>query len=191
MTDGPMQTQLIAELLLHLPRLARSNETVDGLTSAQWTALRFFGRANRMTRTPSAFAEFHGTTRGTASQTIKALVAKDYLTRTRSPADGRSVSFDLTPAGWACLRDDPLSVVMQAIDDLPAETQAELHSAVMALTQYVAQRCEVACFGTCPSCAHFEPPRHEETAMHCSFLETPLENEDLNKLCINFAPGGS
>ena len=186
-----MQTHLTAELLLHLARLARSDDTVDGLTPAQWTVLRFFARANRMTRTPSAFAEFHGTTRGTASQTIKALLAKDYLARTRSPRDGRSVSFDLTQAGWTRLRDDPLSVVMAAIDDLPAETQATLHSAIMALTQNVAQRRHAACFGTCPSCAHFGSSQHKETSMHCGFLEAPLERDDLNKLCINFVPGGS
>src|ERR1700730_8622173 len=35
----------------------------------------FFARANSFSRTPSAFAEFQATTRGTASQAIKALEA--------------------------------------------------------------------------------------------------------------------
>ena len=42
------------------------------LSPAQWMALRFFSRANSFSRTPSAFAEFQATTRGTASQAIKA-----------------------------------------------------------------------------------------------------------------------
>src|SRR6516225_1312032 len=50
--------------------------------------LRFFARANSFSRTPSAFAEFQATTRGTASQSIKALEAGGYLVRQRSQADG-------------------------------------------------------------------------------------------------------
>ena len=41
--------------------------------TAQLMALRFFARANSFSRTPSAFAEFQATTRGTALQAIKAL----------------------------------------------------------------------------------------------------------------------
>ncbi|HKN41440.1 MAG TPA: hypothetical protein VJV87_00945, partial [Sphingomicrobium sp.] len=42
-----------------------------------WMALRFFSRANSFSRTPSAFAEFQATTRGTATQAIKALLITD------------------------------------------------------------------------------------------------------------------
>src|SRR3974377_1180868 len=51
------------------------------LSPAQWMALRFFARANSFSRTPSAFAEFQATTRGTASQAIKALEAGGGLAR--------------------------------------------------------------------------------------------------------------
>src|SRR6516165_1271169 len=59
-------------------------EGYDGeLSPAQWMALRYFARANTFSRTPSAFAEFQATTRGTASQAIKALEAGGYLVRQR------------------------------------------------------------------------------------------------------------
>src|SRR5215475_13325329 len=69
-------------------------------------ALRYFARANPFSRTPSAFAAFQATTRGTASQAIKALEAGGYLVRQRSKADGRSVSLRLTSKGKksACTR---------------------------------------------------------------------------------------
>src|SRR5262249_27323463 len=64
-----------AELLLLVGRLVQT-EGYDGeLSPAQWMALRYFARANTFSRTPSAFAEFQATTRGTASQAIKALEA--------------------------------------------------------------------------------------------------------------------
>ena len=85
-----MHSRVIAELVLRLGRIASGEGLVEGLTPAQWTVLRYFARANRFSRTPSAFAAFHGTTRGTASQTIKNLEIQGYLTRIRSQADGRS-----------------------------------------------------------------------------------------------------
>ena len=69
----------VADLVAHLGRLAYSFGFTEGLTPAQWTALRYLSRANRFSRTVSAFAEFHVTTRGTASQTINGLVDRNYL----------------------------------------------------------------------------------------------------------------
>src|SRR5258708_29445701 len=85
-----MSARETAELLLLAGRLVQA-EGYDGeLSPAQWIALRYFARANPFSRTPSAFAEFQATTRGTASQAIKALEAGGYLVRQRSKADGRS-----------------------------------------------------------------------------------------------------
>ena len=77
-----MDSRVVAELILHLGRIASGDGLVGGLTPVQWTGLRYFARANRFSRTPSAFAAFHGTTRGTASQTVKGLVADGYLKQT-------------------------------------------------------------------------------------------------------------
>ncbi len=79
-----ISSRTVAELVVQLGCLARGDGFVGDLTLAQWTALRYFSRVNRFSRTVSTFAEFHGTTRGTASQTIKSLVQNDYLTRKRS-----------------------------------------------------------------------------------------------------------
>src|SRR6516165_6731346 len=82
--EAIMSARETAELLLLLGRLVQT-EGYDGqLSPAQWMALRFFARANSFSRTPSAFAEFQATTRGTASQAIKALEAGGYLLRQRS-----------------------------------------------------------------------------------------------------------
>src|SRR6266576_2855128 len=73
-----------AELLLLVGRFVQAGGYEGELSPAQWMALRFFARANSFSRTPSAFAEFQATTRGTASQAIKALEAGGYLVRQRS-----------------------------------------------------------------------------------------------------------
>ena len=91
-----MSARETAELLLLVGRLVQA-EGYDGeLSPAQWMARRYFARANPFSRTPSAFAAFQATTRGTASQAIKALEAGGYLVRQRSKADGRTVTLRLT-----------------------------------------------------------------------------------------------
>jgi hypothetical protein len=45
----------VAEMVIHLGRTVCRD---GGLTTAQWTALRYFSRANRFSRTISPFAGF-------------------------------------------------------------------------------------------------------------------------------------
>ena len=102
MTDLP-STQFdselsISELLDRVGRVTRGLQFVDGLSPAQWEALRFLARANRYSRGPSALAEFLGTTKGTISQTLIALENKGYLRRRRGARDKRSVDLELTAA---------------------------------------------------------------------------------------------
>ena len=113
-----MSARETAELLLLVGRLVQA-EGYDGeLSPAQWMALRFFARANSFSRTPSAFAEFQATTRGTASQAIKALEAGGYLVRQRSEADGRSVTVRLTDKGNEVIARDPFEVLVRAVESL-------------------------------------------------------------------------
>ena len=125
-----MSARETAELLLQVGRLVQA-EGYDGeLSPAQWMALRFFARANPFSRTPSAFAEFQATTRGTASQAIKALEAGGYLVRQRSKADGRSVSLRLTDKGKEALARDPFEVLVRAVDSLDATERTAMHHAL-------------------------------------------------------------
>src|SRR5262245_30587961 len=81
--EATMSPRHTAEHLLLVGRLVQADAYDGDLSPAQWMALRYFARANTFSRTPSAFAEFQATTRGTASQAIKALEAGGYLVRQR------------------------------------------------------------------------------------------------------------
>jgi DNA-binding MarR family transcriptional regulator len=99
----------LAAALKHSARVSAPEAGGDGLTANQWNALRYFAEANRFSRTVSAYAAYNATTRGTASQTIKALETQGYLTRTRYDRDARSA---LT--GWLRINDHP----NKRLDDL-------------------------------------------------------------------------
>jgi DNA-binding MarR family transcriptional regulator len=183
MSDPSRTPDRIADLLVHVGRAARSEEGRSGLTAAQWTCLRFFARANRSTRTPSGFASYQATTRGTASQIIKTLEARGLITRRRSDRDGRSVRFDLTEAGRAQLSHDPLGNLIGVIATLDA---AECVQALDTLTRIATAAAELRAapaFGTCLDCRHFSTVNG---GGYCACLEAELAADETTKLCASF-----
>ena len=110
--DSTASDRELAELALQLGRMAYADRAAGGLTHGQWAALRYYARANRFSRTVSAFADYHATTRATASQTVSTLVKQGYLTRRRSRRDGRSTCFDLTRRSRKLLQNDPFESVI-------------------------------------------------------------------------------
>ena len=184
-----MDCRVIAELILHLGRIASREALVEGLTPAQWAVVRYFARANRFSRTPSAFAAFHGTTRGTASQTIKSLETQAYLTRMRSEADGRSARLDLTDKARAILAHDPLEALVRAADALPPGARGHFANGLHRMLAQVARERGTPPFGTCASCEHLEGDGCSREGYACGFVSEPLLLKELDELCINFAPG--
>ena len=186
-----MDGRVIAEMILHLGRIASGDGLVEGLTSGQWTVLRYFGRANRFSRTPSAFAAFHGTTRGTASQVIKSLVAQGYLRQTQSKTDGRSVQLDLTNKARAIIAKDPLEGLVRAAGALPPGVRGHFVNALQRTQCQVALDTDRPIFGTCGTCAHLERDggRKQGQGQHaCGFMNEPLSEGELEQLCIHFTP---
>ncbi len=187
-----MDSRAIAELILHLGRIASGEGLVEGLTPVQWTALRYFARANRFSRTPSAFAAFHGTTRGTASQTIKNLETQGYLTRLRSEADRRSARLDLTDKARAILLKDLFAALVRAADALPPGVRGHFANALQRMLGQVAWERGKPLFGTCASCKHLAGDGHSregQAPYACGFASEPLLLEELDGVCINFVPG--
>ena len=189
-----MSARETAELLLQVGRLVQA-ESYDGeLSPAQWMALRYFSRANSFSRNPSAFAEFQATTRGTASQAIKALEADGYLLRQRSKTDGRSFSLRLTNKGKKALTRDPFEVLVRAVDSLDAKERTAMRHALHQVLTTVAASGAHQRFGICQDCAHFgrefcgNLPSTNPLAAKCLLLDVPIQSEDAGLLCVQFQP---
>ena len=189
-----MSARETAELLLLVGRIVQA-EGYDGeLSPAQWMALRYFARANAFSRTPSAFAEFQATTRGTASQAIKALEASGYLVRQRSQADGRSVSLRLTNKGNKALTRDPFEVLVRALDSLGAKERTEMHHALHQVLTTVAASVAHRRFGVCQDCTYLggemccNLTSASSSAPECLLLGVPIKSEDAGLLCVYFQP---
>lgn len=173
-----------AELILQISRVAYADQASSGLTQAQWIALRYFARANRFSRTVSAFAEFHATTRGTASQTIKSLVRRGYLTRRPSERDGRSVLFDLTATANRRLEGDPLRFVVRAaatLGDGQRRAAVESLRAVLVEVQRANRREK---FGVCRLCGHLQSDGAKGS--RCRLMREALAAGELGQLCTRY-----
>ena len=181
-----------AELMLRLSRAALGEGFVEALTSAQWMALRYFCRANRFSRTVSAFAEFHATTRGTASQTVKGLIRQGYLARIPSDTDGRSARVDVTDNAKAIMARDPFEVVVNAAEALPGRLRGQLVKLLERMLTHVARQRSRPSFGICASCAHLrsgDRRGRDPCGYKCSLLNEPLFAKEIEQICISFEPG--
>lgn len=185
MADEPQTPDKIAELLVHVGRTARSEDAGSPLTAAQWTCLRFLARANGSTRTPSGFASFQATTRGTASQIIKSLERKGLVTATRSDRDRRSVCLDLTEQGHKMLAQDPLRDLIDVIGGLAAAERNRFLMTLSRLSSTLAMQRNLPAFGTCRDCSHFAP---SGGTAYCACMAEELACVDIPKLCASYTP---
>ena len=184
MTGNATDSEDIAEMVVYLGRAARGVDAGSELTAAQWTAMRFFSRANHFSRTPSAFASFHATTRGTASQIIKFLMLEGYLVRYEAVDDRRSVRLDLTSSGKSIMHHDPLRKLTEAVDKLDGTLRKALRQSLPALAGELATVRDTVAFGTCSDCRHFLCCG---AVSYCACVGAELAPADLGCLCVNFA----
>ncbi|MBZ8119437.1 MarR family transcriptional regulator [Roseovarius sp. LXJ103] len=183
MTDTAHSPDRIAELLVHVGRAARSEDARADLTAVQWACLRFFARANATTRTPSAFASFQATTRGTASQVIKALEMRGLIARRPSPVDGRSVRFDLTEAGRHLLKSDPLGALSGLLGAMGGVERAAFLATLSRLASGLAEIKNAPAFGTCRDCTHFAG---SGGAGYCACMDAALGADEIDMLCASY-----
>src|SRR5262249_13560616 len=188
-----MSARETAELLLLVGRLVQADGYEGELSPAQWMALRFFARANSFSRTPSAFAEFQATTRGTASQAIKALEAGGYLVRQRSQADGRSVTLRLTDKGHEVVARDPFEALVRAVGSLGPREQIAMHDALHRVLTILAASGTHQHFGVCRECAHLsgeitDSMGASRSIPECLLFSAPIEPAHAVLLCVHFQP---
>lgn len=192
-SPGAQTAGRIAELVNRLGRTVHCLQFSHGLNPAQWETLRYMCRANRYSRTPSALAAFLGTTKGTASQTIKALESKGYLARRSEPSDRRICRIEVTPSGRHLLENDPIHEIERAV----AGSGLDLGSTLLGLDcllQGLHSSCGRRAFGTCERCHHLsvkDEGTPTEGAQCCGLTGDCLDESDKKHICVNFAAARS
>jgi DNA-binding MarR family transcriptional regulator len=116
--DPQLSSRSLARLIEQVGKACYNLGYTPGLNPAQWAALRYFQETTTDQCTVTGFANFQGTTKGTASQTVAALVRKGYLKRMADKKDRRVHRLVLTPEGEAMIAQDPLQALADAVEKL-------------------------------------------------------------------------
>ena len=143
-------------LVNRLSRVAHAMQFSNGLNPAQWEALRYLDRANRYSSTPSALADYLGTTKGTVSQTLIALESKGLVRRDRCPDDRRSIILTITDLGRQVLAEDPLCQVYAATEKVPESQREQLADVMRSILDDLCVRHNASQFGVCGDCCHLD-----------------------------------
>lgn len=182
--------QTIAELIAQLGRSTHGDAFTRGLNPAQWAALRYFNRANRFSRTVGAFARYHATTQGTASQTTRALVQKGYLRRCPVKTDRRSFQLELSAKAKKCLIHDPFADLVMAVSTLTVGQRIQILSGLKTMLDALYTEQDRALFGACYSCGYLREGAvcSSATGYACALFGEPLTEEEITRICANYQP---
>lgn len=181
----------IVELVDRLSRIAHSLQFAEGLNPAQWEALRYVARANRNSCSPGTLAEFMGSTKGTVSQTLKALEGKGLIKRTRKEDDRRAVEISVTPEGRKLVEKDPLGQIHDALSPFSETEQLGVVSGLERLVGIVQKHKDIPEFGPCLGCTHYQPETCSETnsvGCRCAISGELFNSSELDKICADFSP---
>lgn len=182
--DRAMNTSdQIRALINRLARLNAAETWEANLNPAQIAALGYLSRANRFSRAPSHVAEYLGTTRGTMSQTLKALERKSYVNERRSETDKRSIVYDLTDTGIVVVAHK--CGLLRAIDDLPAEERDQVRRGLSEILMARLTANGGRSFGICKNCAYH---RSNDDGAYCALLSLPLAPEEREQICHEQVP---
>lgn len=184
----PNQPETLATLHHVLGRISslfrtqmRATATQHDLKLVQLEALVYLAVANRYSDTTGAVGEYLGVTKGTVSQTLRALEQRGLLTKVADAADGRVSHCHLTSAGRAIADAAHPAAFLSggnAVED--EETLAAALRVLRTLQRGPAFRT----FGRCDTCKHYDDA---PSGTRCGLTGEALSAEDSGKICREHA----
>lgn len=169
----------ILDLVERIARLNAADEWAEGLNPTQWAALSYLARANRFSRSPSQVTEFMAATRGTVSQTLKALARKGLIEEVRSETDRRWISYVVTAAGETAL--DRETLAEEALGALDPALIGPMTDGLEALLSGALKARGRRPFGLCKTCRHH---RKKRSGGYCALLGEDLARDEASQICF-------
>jgi DNA-binding MarR family transcriptional regulator len=170
--------EFVKQAIKRLARIDESDGWSANLNPAQRAALEYIDRANRFSRQPSHVAQFLGSTRGTVTQTLKALARKGYIVGKPSLIDKRSISYDLTDLGRDVVAAP--GVLGNSLEGVSPDEVIQLAGNLRGVLEKVIADNGLRSFGICKNCVHFQSQRG---GGHCRLLDATLSKLDSLQIC--------
>ncbi len=176
--NAPSTLHLVLERISSLFRAQmRATATEHELKLVQLEALVYLSVANRYSDTAVALGEYLGLTKGTVSQTIRALEQRGLIRKEADALDGRVLHCLLTEAGERIAR---LAHPASFLTELPATRQTDAVTAALAILRALQAGRAFRTFGQCQTCRHFG---NDDGAFRCGLTGEALSAADSTKIC--------
>lgn len=179
-----MDSTLLFDLLERLTSLTRiwfrEHPLLADLQPIQLSALLYLARCNRYSNTPLAVTDYLGLTKGTVSQSLKALETKGFLTKVQDARDRRIVHLELTLASRTLIDSViPPNFISAAAEKMGPEA-SELERLLTNLLRNIQRGEDVPGFGLCKTCRF-----HQGEVGHaiCGLTREPLTNHEVDLIC--------
>ena len=128
-------------------------------------------------------ADYLGATRGTVSQTLKALERKGLIAAERSPQDRRSLRYDLTPEGHGLT--ESMNTVEAALDGLSEADRTALDQGLRASLRAMLDARGGRSFGICGLCRYHDVLG---SGRHCTLMDVALAAPEAAQICHEQEP---
>ncbi len=165
--------------------------TAEGLNPTQTEILQRLLVRDEAVRL-SWLAQQLGVSSASASDSVASLVTKGLVKKNAVPDDGRAVAIKLTPTGRALATkfSQAMAFAVDAVDELPAATQAALFTSLLAMIGQLQQTERFPQIRACATCKHFAANVHPDTDAphHCRFVDVPLPQHLLRLDCPEHEP---
>ena len=150
------------------------------LQPIQLQMLDYLNRCNRYSNTPAGVTAYFQLTKGTVSQSLKALEKRGLITRQPDLEDGRKVHMLVTDAGQELLdKIFPLPFLQPVEND--EETNAEIVPALKNLLSTLQHQNNLESFGVCHTCRHFQTEATNQ--YRCGLTHEILTSSEIDLIC--------
>ena len=186
--EGTSKKPPLVDLVERLANLIGADEKSKGELAAfrevHLRSLSYLARANRYSNTPTALGEFLGTTKGTVSQSVKVLEAREMVVKYADPQDRRVTRLQLSKKGRRFVqqflaKEKPEGLLASALS--PKEQDALGQLLLKALIA-IQRSSGGLSFGVCASCKFFRE-RALGNKHQCGLTEEPLTPTESSFIC--------
>jgi len=156
-----------------------------GLSPIQIQILIFLQYHPTTPNTPSYLADEFNVTRATITDSVRLLLEKGIITKTKDPADARSYQVALTSEGKRIAQSTSAfsSELLGAVGGLKEVTRSRLFDGLYEIIEALSQQSVISVQRMCKNCRFLQ---NSDGQLHCRFLDLPLEPTSLRIDCPEF-----
>ena len=183
------QSNSIYDYLERIDNLLRAETwkaaTEHQLQPIQLQMLDYLNRCNRYSNTPAGVTAYFQLTKGTVSQSLKALEKRGLIKRQKDAEDKRKVHMLVTTEGTTLLDSIfPLSMLQVIEDDL--QSAKKIKESLQHLLRQLQHRNRLESFGVCQTCHHFQTESQQQ--FRCGLTKEILLLQEIELICREHKP---